>query len=284
MRLALFVAHLVDRRRPRFVGNDLDGVFARCRGWRRGRVGHFMNSRSEKENLNMEFAPEGPKAIPLWVNGHAFLTVTDRFHDVVNPLTGEAPYRVPLCGAGEAAEAVASARDAWPGWAALTADARQAALEALATALDRYASHFAKLLGAETGFTEARALAEVAEALVALRGDDVGESGVVAIVVDASRPLAGFAEAAAPVLRAGATIVVKPSPKAPSTAYALCELSAQAEWPAGVLNLIQGDREAIDGLCAAGIDCLIYRGNAALGADVGAIADAAGMPYRMEAI
>ncbi|MGB4855420.1 MAG: hypothetical protein WBP37_07775, partial [Candidatus Dechloromonas phosphoritropha] len=64
MRLALFVAHLVDRRRPRFVGNDLDGVFARCRGWRRGRVGHFMNSRSEKENLNMEFAPEGPKAIP----------------------------------------------------------------------------------------------------------------------------------------------------------------------------------------------------------------------------
>ena len=72
----------------------------------------------------MEFAPEGPKAIPLWVKGHAFLTVTDRFYDVANPLTGEALYRVPLCGAPEAAEAVASARNAQPGWAALTTLAR----------------------------------------------------------------------------------------------------------------------------------------------------------------
>ena len=41
----------------------------------------------------MEFAAEGPKAIPLWVNGHAFLTVTDAFYDVVNPVSGEAVYR-----------------------------------------------------------------------------------------------------------------------------------------------------------------------------------------------
>ena len=75
----------------------------------------------------MEFAPDGPKAIPLWIRGHAFLTVSDRFHDVVDPLTGEALYRVPLCGASEAAEAVASARNAQPGWAALMPLERQAA-------------------------------------------------------------------------------------------------------------------------------------------------------------
>ena len=229
----------------------------------------------------MEFAPEGPKAIPLWVKGHAFLTVTDRFYDVANPLTGEALYRVPLCGAPEAAEAVASARNAQPGWAALTVPARQAALAALAGALDRYNDHFAKLLRAETGFTEDQALAEVAAALAALRRDDLGGAGIVALVVDATRPLAGFAEAAAPALRAGAAVVVKPSPKAPSAAYALCELSARAQWPAGVLNLMQGDSAAIDGLCAAGIDRLVYCGNAALGADVGAIAAAAGTPYCM---
>ena len=232
----------------------------------------------------MEFAPEGPKAIPLWVKGHAFLTVTDRFYDVVNPLSGEALYRVPLCGALEAAEAVASARNAQRGWAALTVQARQAALEALAEALGRYVGHFAKLLRAETGFAEDRALAEVAAAMAGLRGDEVGEAGVVAIVVDATRPLAGFAEAAAPALRAGAAVVVKPSPRAPSAAYALCELSARAEWPAGVLNLMQGDGAAIDGLCLAGIDRLISCGNAALGADVAAIADAAGTPYRMQVI
>jgi len=231
----------------------------------------------------MEFSPEGPKAIPLWIRGHAFLTVSDRFHDVVDPSTGEALYRVPLCGAAEAAEAVASARNAQPGWAALTVPARQAALAALAGALDRYSWHFAKLLRAETGFTEDQALAEVAEALAALRGDAVGEAGVVAIVVDAMRPLAGFAEAAAPALRAGATAVVKPSPRAPSAAFALCELSGRAGWPAGVLNLMQGDSAAIDGLCRAGIDCLVYCGNAALGADVAAIAAAAGTPYRLQA-
>lgn len=229
----------------------------------------------------MEFAPDGPKAIPLWIRGHAFLTVSDRFHDVVDPLTGEALYRVPLCGAPEAAEAVVSARDAQPGWAALVPLERQAALEALAAALDRYSGHFAKLLRPETGFGEEQALAEVADALAALRGGDVGEAGIVAIVVDATRPLAGFAEAAAPALRAGATVIVKPSPRAPSAAFALCELSARAGWPAGVLNLVQGDGAAIDGLCRADIDRLVFVGEAALGAQVGAIAKAAGTPFAM---
>ena len=230
----------------------------------------------------MEFSPDGPKAIPLWIRGHAFLTVSGRFHDVVDPLTGAALYRVPQCGADEAAEAVASARNAQAGWAELTVPARQAALAALAAALDRYGGHFAKLLRAETGFTDDQALAEVAAALAALRGDDLGAAGIVAIVVDATRPLAGLAEVAAPALRAGAAVIVKPSPRAPSAAYALCELSARAQWPAGVLNLMQGDSAAIEGLCAAGVDRLVYCGNAALGAEVGAIAAAGGTPYRMQ--
>jgi succinate-semialdehyde dehydrogenase/glutarate-semialdehyde dehydrogenase len=76
-------------------------------------------------------------------------------------------------------------------------------------------------------------------------------------------------------------VVVKPSPKAPSAAYALCELSSRADWPAGVLNLLQGDTAAIDGLCVADIDRLIYAGNAALGVQIGAYADAAGKPFVM---
>lgn len=229
----------------------------------------------------MDFSPEGPKAIPLWVNGHAFLTVTDAFYDVVNPASGEAVYRVPLCGADEAAEAVSAACAAQPAWAALSVEARQAFLNALADRLEGFAGHFAKLLRGETGFSEEIAQAEVAAALAALRGSAVGEPGVVAIVADATRPLAGFAEAAAPVLRAGASVVVKPSPKAPSAAYALCELSARAGWPAGMLNLMQGDTAAIEGLCAAAIDRLIYTGDAALGMQVGAIAAAAGKPCVM---
>jgi succinate-semialdehyde dehydrogenase / glutarate-semialdehyde dehydrogenase len=229
----------------------------------------------------MEFSPEGPKAIPLWVNGRAFLTVTESFFDVVNPHSGEAVHRVPLCGAAEAAEAAGAARAAQPAWAALAPEARQACLDALADGLDRYTGHFVKLLRGDTGFPEAQAQDEVAAALAALRGTAVGEAGVVALVVDATRPLASFAEAAAPILRAGGAVIVKPSPKAPAAAFALCELSGRAAWPPGVLNLMQGDTEAIDGLCCRGIDRLVYAGNAALGVQVGAIADAAGKPYVM---
>jgi acyl-CoA reductase-like NAD-dependent aldehyde dehydrogenase len=229
----------------------------------------------------MEFASDGPQAIPMWINGHAFLTVTDAFFTVTNPLNGEAIRRVPLCGADEAAEAVKAAQAAQPGWAMMGMPARRVCLTSLADALDGYAGHFAKLLMQECGFDEARAKAEVAEAVAALHGASVGQTGVFGLVLDNSRPLAGLAEAIAPALMAGATVVVKPSPKAPSAVYALCELSGRANWPAGVLNLLQGDSAAIAGLCGAGVDRLVYSGHAALGAQIGLVAEAAGTPFEM---
>lgn len=229
----------------------------------------------------MEFSPEGPMAIPLWINGHAFLTVSESFYDVINPANGEAIRRVPLCGAMEANEAVLAARAAQPLWAEMGLAARRVCLNRLADALERFSLHFAKLLQQEIALDDAAAAAEVAAAIAALRGFAVGETGVFALVLDNTRPLLGFAEVIAPALLAGATLVVKPSPRAPSAVFALCELSAREEWPAGVLNLLQGDTAAIDGLCIAAIDRLVYRGNAALGVQVGAIADAAGTPYVM---
>lgn len=231
----------------------------------------------------MEFAPEGPMAIPMWINGHAFLTVTEAFYEVTNPATGEAIRRVPLCGASEAGEVVRAAQAAQPAWATMGMPARRVCLTNLAEALERYTGHFAQLLVQECGFDEARATGEVGEAVAALQGAMVGETGVFGLVLDASRPLAGFAEAIAPALMAGATVVVKPSPKAPSAVYALCELSGRAEWPAGVLNLLQGDSAAIEGLCLSGVDRLVYSGHAALGVQVGAIAEAAGTPFEMKA-
>ncbi|WP_374324001.1 aldehyde dehydrogenase family protein [Azonexus sp.] len=227
----------------------------------------------------MEFAPEGPMAIPLWINGHPYLTVGDSFFDVVNPVTGQARHRVPMCGAEEAAEAVAAARDAQAAWAALGLAGRQECLAGLADGLAKYAGHFAKLLVQESACPEAEAEAEVAAAVGALREANVGETGVVALVVDAGQPLAGLAAAAVPALLAGATLVVKPSPKAPSSAFALCELATRCAWPAGVLNLLHGDGPAIEGLCAAGVDRLIYSGDAALGARVSELAVAHGTPF-----
>ena len=64
-----------------------------------------------------------------------------------------------------------------------------------------------------------------------------------------------------------------------SAAFALCELSARAGWPAGVVNLVHGDADAIAGLCAAGADCLVYAGEAELGAQVAAIAARCGTRF-----
>lgn len=230
----------------------------------------------------MEFSPEGPMAIPLWLNGHALMTVTESFFDVLHPVSGVAMRRVPLCGAPEAGEVVAAARQAQAQWADMGMQARRLCLAGLGDALDGYAGHFAKLLMQESAGDETQAVAEVAAAVDALHSAAVGETGVYGLVLDPHRPLAGLAASLAPALMAGATVVVKPSPKAPSAAYALCELSGRIGWPAGVLNLLQGDTAAILGLCGAGIDRLVYVGAPTLGAQVGMLAAAQGTPFVMQ--
>lgn len=231
----------------------------------------------------MEFAPEGPMAIPLWINGRAYLTVGERFFDVLNPSTGEARHRVPLCGADEAAEAVAAAQAAQGAWADLGLAERQAALGRLADGLSRYAGHFSKLLNQDLGCGDAAAAADVAAAVAALGLTSVGDAGVVALVIGADKPLSGLVAAMVPALLAGATVVVKPSPKAPSAAFALCELATRNAWPAGVLNLLHGDGPAIEGLCAAGVDRLIFAGEAALGEQVRTLAEKHGTAFVLAA-
>lgn len=232
----------------------------------------------------MEFAPEGPKAIPLWINGRAFLTASQSFYVLTDPQSGEALWRVPLTGAAEAAEAVAAARAAQSAWAAMGMVARRVCLSGLAKALDRYTGHFAKLLIQECGIEQTQAVAEVERAVQGLDDAGVGATGVCGLVLDANRPLAAFVAAATPALLAGATLVVKPSVKAPSAVLALCELASRTDWPAGVLNVIHGDTAAIEGLCAAELDRLVYAGDCVLGEKIRDIAAAVEMPFEMHAV
>ena len=205
----------------------------------------------------MKFKADGPPAIPLWINGHAYLTVSEHFADVCDAESSEVLRRVPLCGAGEALAAVAATESALPVWAGLSMGERQGYLQALATELDQYASHFASLLQQECGGDAASANAEVVAAVAVLTAGRVGQGGTAALALSATRPLATVAEALAPVLLAGGTAVCKPDPKAPSVVLALCELSARAGWPAGVLNLVHGDSDMLRALAATEIERLI---------------------------
>ena len=60
-----------------------------------------------------------------------------------------------------------------------------------------------------------------------------GGGRVVAVVSDDRAPLLGPLRQAAPALLAGATLVLKPSPKAPSAVFALAELTARSGFPGG---------------------------------------------------
>ena len=227
---------------------------------------------------------DDPMAIPLWINGHAYLTMTERFFDIRNPKTGQILRRIPLCGANEAAKAVAAAQNALPGWTATALKVRAALLVSVGDALDSYAEHFAGLMIEETGCAADAAAAEVRAAVALVRSAATPEAsgvlaGVLAIVSDDTAPLLGSLSRAVPALLDGATVVLKPSPKAPSTVFALAELSAQSGFPDGVFNVLQGDEAAIEGLCAASaVRALLFSGAPLLGGKVGAIAARYGKP------
>jgi acyl-CoA reductase-like NAD-dependent aldehyde dehydrogenase len=224
-------------------------------------------------------------AIPLWINGHAYLTMAPAFFDVRDVRSGKVRRRTPLYGAAEALAAVESAHNALPAWAALTREARARLLAALADALAGYAEHFAGLIAEESGKEAAAAAAEVSAALQVLRTAPAGTAAsgggtVVAVVSDDCAPLLGPLQQAAPALLAGATLVLKPSPKAPSALFALAELTARSGFAGGVFNILQGDLAAIEGLCAAdAVSRVLFAGDPALGSKVAAIASRHGKPF-----
>lgn len=194
-------------------------------------------------------------AIPLWIGGHAYLTLAPGFLDVRNPATAEVLRRTPLCGPVEADKAVASARAASAGWRAQSGGARAALLAAAGDALASYAGHFARLIVEESGLDAALAAAEVAGAIALLRGAPGAgaEDEVVAIVGDRQAPLFAVLRLAVPALRGGATVVVRPSPETPSALFAFAELTGRCAFPPGVFNVLHGGDAAVAGLRATGV-------------------------------
>ena len=227
-----------------------------------------------------EVEPEadGSPAIPLWIGGHAFLTMPEAgFYDVRDE-AGRVLRRVPLCAADavDAAMAAASAAAAMP-WPAADWLGIRAEIGALT---QRYADHLAGLLRSECG-QEFDAVAE----LQPLITGDKGEAGipdrcapqVCAVIGLAGAPLAELASAALRLLAAGHAVILKPSVKTPSAALAFAEIATRAGLPGGWLNVVHGDEAVVEALChhpgIAAIDCA---GGGEAARRIAAIAAAAG--------
>jgi acyl-CoA reductase-like NAD-dependent aldehyde dehydrogenase len=163
----------------------------------------------------------------------------------------------------DAEAAVAAAAEAFPVWAALPLAKRGAYLEAAAAVLAARAEQVARDMATEMGKPLREARGEAARAAAILRyaaseayrsvGEHFEQSasgaqvstrrrplGVVALITPWNFPLAIPVWKLAPALVYGNTVVVKLAYEAPLTGLHVAEAFAEAELPAGVLNVLTG--------------------------------------------
>jgi aldehyde dehydrogenase (NAD+) len=126
---------------------------------------------------------------------------------------------------------------------------------------------FIASLGASYPFVERRPSTQVDTALVVRE-----PVGVTACIAPWNAPFATMSSKVAYALVAGCTVVMKPSPETPLEAYIMAEAAEAAGFPAGVLNLVCGERDASDHLVSnPDIDKVSFTGSTAAGIRIGQV-------------
>ena len=206
--------------------------------------------------------------------------------DVINPATGEVLARVPLSGASDLDLAVRAAREALPEWRAVSTIARARKLFELRERLVVRQEDMARSVTTEMGKTIGDARAEVArliemvEAATAIPTTMQGR-----ILEDVSRNIdaetvrqpVGVCAAIVPfnfpamvpfwflpfAIACGNTFVLKPSEQVPLTQQIAFEELHALGLPPGVVNLVNGSREVVEGILDhPGIDAVSFVGSA----------------------
>ena len=217
----------------------------------------------------MELEATIPKTIGHFVNGRIIPGSGGRYGNVYNPATGEVSGRVAFAGRNEVEEAVSAAAAAFPAWAATPPLRRARILFRFKELLERHGEEISALITAEHGKVLSDAAgsltrgAEVVEFVCGiphlLKGsysENVGTGvdsfsfrqplgvcvGITPFNFPAMVPMWMFPVAIA----CGNTFVLKPSEKDPSCPMRLAELFAEAGLPPGVLNVVNGEKEAVD--------------------------------------
>jgi succinate-semialdehyde dehydrogenase/glutarate-semialdehyde dehydrogenase len=185
--------------------------------------------------------------------------------DVVNPATEEVVGSVPSAAVADVELAVATAKRAFPDWAATDVEQRAHVLAKAASLIDEHAADLAALLTSEQGKPIAEARGEVthlahgvryyAEAATKVRGahqelpSALGPAygmvirrpmGVCAAITPYNFPLTLLGTKVAPALATGNTVVAKPASTTPLATLEVARLFAEAGVPDGVLNVVTG--------------------------------------------
>ena len=206
-----------------------------------------------------------------YVNGELVAGTSGRFSDVFNPATGEVQARVPLATKDEVDAIVAKAAEAQPQWAATNPQRRARVIMKFAALIQDNMDELAELVSKEHGKTLPDARGDVQRGLEVvevcmgapslLKGEYMNDGGPGIDLYSMRQPLGVVAGITpfnfpamiplwkmAPSIAAGNAMVLKPSERCPSTALKLAELFKEAGLPDGVLQVVNGDKEAVDAI------------------------------------
>ncbi len=204
------------------------------------------------------------------IDGKA-LQVGTRSQDVFNPATGQAEKRVLLADKLTVEQAIASAQAAYPAWRNTPALKRARVMSNLKVLLEQHADELCALITAEHGKVLGDSLGELQRGIEnveyasyapeLLKGEhskNVGPAidswsefqglGVCAGITPFNFPIMVPCWMWPMAIACGNTFVLKPSERDPSSTLRLAELALEAGLPPGVLNVVNGDKEAVDTL------------------------------------
>jgi malonate-semialdehyde dehydrogenase (acetylating)/methylmalonate-semialdehyde dehydrogenase len=208
-----------------------------------------------------------------WINGKHVEGTSGRFGDVYNPATGEVASQVPLASTAELNDAVDAAKAAFPDWAATPPLTRARVMFKYKTLIEDNADRLAALITAEHGkvlsdaggsLTRGLEVVEFACGIPQLLKGEYTEQVGRGIDAWTTRQPVGVCAGITPfnfpamvpmwmypmAIACGNTFILKPSEKDPSCALLLAELATEAGLPDGVLNVVNGDKEAVDAILA----------------------------------
>ncbi len=211
------------------------------------------------------------KEIGHWINGKLVQGTSGRFADIMNPATGEVQARVALATVAELNAAIADAAKAQVGWAATNPQRRARVMMAFGALINKHMDKLAELVSVEHGKTLPDARGDVQRGLEVievcmgapafLKGemtDNAGPGidiyamrqalGVVAGITPFNFPAMIPLWKMGPALACGNAMILKPSERVPSTSLFLAELLKEAGLPDGVLQVVNGDKEIVDGI------------------------------------
>jgi malonate-semialdehyde dehydrogenase (acetylating)/methylmalonate-semialdehyde dehydrogenase len=211
--------------------------------------------------------------VPHWIDGKPYAGVSRRTGDIYDPATGQRTGVVAFADDADVAAACSAANAAFQDWRRTSLTARTQVLFACRELLHRRKAELARVITDEHGKVLSDAVGEVTRGLEVvefacgiphlLKGEFSADVSTEVDVHSLRQPL-GVVVVISPfnfpamvplwfipiAVACGNTVVHKPSEKDPSAANWLAELWLEAGLPPGVVNVLHGDKVAVDGLLA----------------------------------